>query len=320
MKKNILITGGAGFIGSSLIKVIDLLQYKIIAIDNFDEFYSYTIKEKNISEFSNLIKFYKGDITDIDFLRSIFLKYKIDIVIHLAAKAGVRPSLIDSKGFLHANVLGTLQILEVMREFGSKKIIIASSSSVYGNNIKIPYSESDNVDNPISIYAATKKTCELISYTFHELYKFDVLNLRFFTVYGPSQRPDLAIHKFFKLIYNNEPIDFYGNGDTKRDYTYIDDIVNGIINSINYLENHSSIYEILNLGNTNPVSLKELTQKIEIITGRKFIYNYMPMQMGDVNLTYSDISKARKLINYNPVTTIDAGLNKFNEWYKKNNL
>ena len=251
---------------------------------------------------------------------SIFLKYKIDIVIHLAAKAGVRPSLIDSKGFLHANVLGTLQILEVMREFGSKKIIIASSSSVYGNNIKIPYSESDNVDNPISIYAATKKTCELISYTFHELYKFDVLNLRFFTVYGPSQRPDLAIHKFFKLIYNNEPIDFYGNGDTKRDYTYIDDIVNGIINSINYLENHSSIYEILNLGNTNPVSLKELTQKIEIITGRKFIYNYMPMQMGDVNLTYSDISKARKLINYNPVTTIDAGLNKFNEWYKKNNL
>jgi UDP-glucuronate 4-epimerase len=320
MKKNILITGGAGFIGSSLIKVIDLLHYNIIAIDNFDQFYSYKIKEKNISEFSNLIKFYKGDITDIDFLRSIFLQYKIDIVIHLAAKAGVRPSLIDSKGFLHANVLGTLQILEVMREFGSKKIIIASSSSVYGNNIKIPYSENDNVDNPISIYAATKKTCELISYTFHELYKFDVLNLRFFTVYGPSQRPDLAIHKFFKMIYTNEPIDFYGNGDTKRDYTYIDDIVNGIINSINYLENHSSIYEILNLGNTNPVSLKELTQKIEIITGRKFIYNYMPMQMGDVNMTYSDISKARKLINYNPVTTIDAGLNKFNEWYKKNSL
>jgi len=320
MKKYILITGGAGFIGSSLIKAIDLSIYNIITIDNFDEFYSYRIKEKNISQFNNLIKFHKGDITDSNFLRTIFEKYKIDIVIHLAAKAGVRPSLSDSKGFLHTNVLGTLQILEVMREFGLKKIIIASSSSVYGNNIKIPYSESDNVDNPISIYAATKKACELISYTFHELSKFDVINLRFFTVYGPSQRPDLAIYKFFKNIYSNEPIDFYGNGDTKRDYTYIDDIVNGIINSINYLENNSSIYEVLNLGNTNPVSLKVLTEKIETITGMKFKFNYMPMQMGDVNITYSDISKAKKLINYNPNTTIDEGLIKFNEWFKKNNL
>ncbi len=319
MKKNILVTGGAGFIGSNLVKKIDLSLFNVIVLDNFDNFYSVEIKNKNIAEFDNSIKVIFGDITDKNFLIELFSKINFDIVIHLAAKAGVRPSLIDSEGFLKTNVLGTLHLLEVMKEFGAKKIIIASSSSVYGNNVKIPYSENDNVDNPISVYAATKKTCELISYTYHNLYNFDVLNLRFFTVYGPSQRPDLAIHKFFKKIYNNMEIDFYGNGDTKRDYTYIDDIVNGILNSIRFIENNTSVYEILNLGNTNPVSLKELTQKIEIVTRRKFKYNYMPMQMGDVNITFSDISKARKLIDYNPNTSIDEGLSKFNKWYIKNN-
>ena len=320
MKKNILVTGGAGFIGSNLIQNLDLNFFNIFVIDNYDNFYSLEIKKKNISTFDNSIKVITGDITDIFFLRNLFTKQKIDIVIHLAAKAGVRPSLLDSQGFFNTNIFGTLQILEVMKEYGTKKIIIASSSSVYGNNIKVPYSESDNVDNPISIYAATKKTCELISYTYHKLYNFDVINLRFFTVYGPGQRPDLAIHKFFKKIYANEPIDFYGNGDTKRDYTFIDDIVDGIINSINFIQNQSQVYEILNLGNNNPISLKELTQKIESITGKEFIYNFMPMQLGDVNITYSDISKAKKLINFNPKVTIDEGLEKFNKWFKNNNL
>lgn len=320
MKKNILVTGGAGFIGSNLVKKIDLNLFNITVLDNFDNFYSIETKKKNIFEFDNSIKVVTGDITDKNCLTKIFSKGNFDIVIHLAAKAGVRPSLIDSEGFLKTNVFGTLNLLNVMKEFATKKIVLASSSSVYGNNIKIPYSEIDNVDNPISIYAATKKTCELFSYTYHSLYNFDVMNLRFFTVYGPAQRPDLAIHKFFKNIYNNKEIDFYGNGDTKRDYTYIDDVVNGIINSIKYIESNTSVYEILNLGNTNPVSLKELTRKIEIITGRKFIYNFMPMQMGDVNITFSDISKARHLINYNPNTTIDEGLAKFDEWYKKNSL
>jgi UDP-glucuronate 4-epimerase len=318
--KNILVTGGAGFIGSNLIKKIDLNYFNITVIDNFDDFYSIEIKKKNIAEFDDSIKVINGDITDKSFLSEIFSKINFDIVIHLAAKAGVRPSLIDSEGFLKTNVFGTINLLEVMKDYGTKKIIIASSSSVYGNNVKIPYTESDSVDNPISVYAATKKTCELFSYTYHKLYNFDVINLRFFTVYGPSQRPDLAIHKFFKNIYNNKVIDFYGNGETKRDYTYIDDIINGIINSIKFIANNTMVYEILNLGNSNPVSLKELTQKIEIITGRKFVYNYLPMQMGDVNITFSDISKARKLINYKPITTIDEGLNMFNEWYKKNNL
>ncbi len=320
MKKNILVTGGAGFIGSNLIQKLDLNFFNIFVVDNFDNFYSIKIKKKNISTFDKSIQLITGDITDTTFLRDLFSKHKIDIIIHLAAKAGVRPSLIDSQGFFNTNVFGTLQILEIMKDFGINKIIIASSSSVYGNNVKVPYCETDNVDNPISIYAATKKTCELISYTFHQLYNLDVINLRFFTVYGPGQRPDLAIHKFFKKIYLNEPIDFYGNGDTKRDYTFIDDIVDGIINSIKYIQNNNDVYEILNLGNTNPISLKDLTQKIEKITEKNFIYNYMPMQLGDVSITYSDITKAKNLINYSPKIAIDQGLYMFNNWFKNNNL
>lgn len=261
--------------------------------------------------------FIEGDIRNKDLLETIFKENAIDAVIHLAAKAGVRPSIANPHTYFDVNVNGTLCLIHAMNKHHVRKLVFSSSSSVYGNNSKIPYSETDNVDFPISPYAASKKSCELLIHTFHHLNKLDVINLRFFTVYGPRQRPDLAIHKFFKNIHSGNAIDVYGDGSTSRDYTYIDDIVQGICNSLNYLEANENVYEIINLGNNQPVKLFDLIDTIEQVTSKKFSINYLPPQDGDVNHTFADILKAKKLLLYNPTKAIKEGLFQFNVWYEE---
>ena len=319
MIKTILVTGGAGFIGSHLIDTLLAKQIKVICLDNFDGFYSRATKENNIkaASGSNLLTFIEGDIKNKNLVERIFKDHKIDLVIHLAAKAGVRPSILDPQEYFNVNLNGTINLLEAMRENNIQKLIFASSSSIYGNNEKIPYSESDDVSFPISPYAASKKGGELLTYNYHYLYHLNVINLRFFTVFGPRQRPDLAIHKFFNNLYNNTSIDMYGDGSTSRDYTFVNDTVSGILGAINYLETNSNVYEIINLGNHTPVKLSELITLIEEVTSKKFLIKKLPMQMGDVNVTFADISKAQKLLNYKPGTTLKEGLVVFKEWYEK---
>lgn len=318
----ILITGGAGFIGSHLSERLLKLGFKVFSLDNFDSFYDRKVKEENLKESlkSENFRFFETDIRDKEKLQAVFTKNKdISLVVHLAAKAGVRPSVQNPSEFYDVNVKGTLNILEVMNENGLQNLIFASSSSVYGNNKLTPYSEENKVDFPISPYAATKKSGELLNFTFHHLYKLNVINLRFFTVYGPRQRPDLAIRKFFNQLYTQKPIEIFGDGTTCRDYTYIDDIIEGIVSSINYLKNNNKVFEIINLGNNNPIQLNDLIELIEKTTEKKFIKINKPMQQGDVNLTYADISKANLLLNYFPKISIEAGIRQFKNWYEKDN-
>lgn len=288
-----------------------------MSLDNFDETYDPKLKENNIrhalknSDYSLI----RGDIRDQDDLQKCFGAGPIDTVIHLAAKAGVRPSLLYPDLYYDVNVIGTLRLLEAMRKFNVKNLIFGSSSSVYGNNNKVPFAEIDPVDAPISPYAASKKAGELLAYTYHAIYGFDVFCLRFFTVYGPRQRPEMAIHQFVKKILNNDEIVLYGDGSSIRDYTYIDDIVSGVRKSIDSLKG----YEIINLGESQTVSLSGLIAHIERITGKKAIIRSEPMQAGDVRQTYADISKARKMLGYAPGYSIADGLMKFVEWYKEEN-
>jgi UDP-glucuronate 4-epimerase len=244
---------------------------------------------------------------------------KIDGIIHLAARAGVRPSIDNPYQYYIDNVIGTQNILDVAKEKGIKNIVLASSSSVYGNNIKTPFSEADNVDRPISPYAATKKANELQGYNYHHLFGMNVIMLRFFTVYGPRQRPDLAIHKFAKLISEGNQIPFFGDGSTSRDYTYIDDIVQGIYKSFNYNEKNQNVYEVINLGNNKPVTLNDMVQTLEKHLKIKSTLSKQPMQQGDVNVTYADISKAKKLLGYEINTPFEEGIIKFVKWFKEKN-
>ena len=313
----ILITGCAGFIGSNLTERLLKEGHQIIGIDNFDPFYPREIKEQNLKtakEHSNF-SFREMDITNKDDLEK--LDQDIEVVIHLAAKAGVRPSINNPQSYLENNIRGTQNILEWMQQNGISKLLFASSSSVYGNNKKVPFAETDNVDFPISPYAYTKKACELLIYTFHHLYNIDALCLRFFTVYGPRQRPDLAINKFVRLINNNEPIVMFGDGSTSRDYTFIDDTVQGITKALAYIKEHDQIYDILNLGNNTPVKLSELIDLIRIATQKEVTVIQEKMQPGDVNRTYADISKAQKILEYQPNTNMAAGLKKFVQWYEQ---
>jgi UDP-glucuronate 4-epimerase len=314
-RMKILVTGGAGFIGSHVVEALLSREHEVIAIDNFDPFYEISVKEANLIEAQKHSAFhlYRIDILDKSALNDIFSENQIELVIHLAAKAGVRPSILDPLGYYNANVEGTLNLLEICKEFGMNKFIFASSSSVYGNNDKIPFSEEDNVDFPISPYAATKKAGELLCHNYHYLYGIDIFVLRFFTVYGPRQRPDLAIHKFFRLIGQDKPIQIYGDGLTSRDYTYIDDILHGILNSIERVKG----YEIINLGESKTIQLKDLILSIEKLVGKEVRKEYLDMQPGDVLQTYADISKARRLLDYNPVTDMETGLGKFYHWLRK---
>ena len=339
--KTYLITGGAGFIGSHLVGELLKGGNKVINVDNFNEFYDYNIKVKNVldstgkiqqnneeeikvEELQDLKKLVDSesytlevvDITNMEILEEVFQKNKIDMVVHLAAMAGVRPSIEKPLLYEKVNVKGTMNILELMNKYNIKKFVCASSSSVYGNNEKVPFSEKDNVDRAISPYAATKKSCEVIGHSYHHLHKTDMIMLRFFTVYGPRQRPDLAIHKFTKAIIEEKEIPFYGDGTTQRDYTYIDDIIDGVLKSIIYLEKNENIYEIINLGESETISLKRMVETLEEEIGKKAVLKRLPMQPGDVNRTFADISKAKELIGYNPKTKFEEGIQKFINWYR----
>lgn len=315
MIEKILITGSAGFIGSTLTDVLLESGCRIMGIDNFDPFYDRIIKEKNIANAlkNPAFQFKEGDIRDKSFVDKCFSDFEPEIIVHLAAKAGVRPSLADPAQYFDVNVMGTLNILELMRKSNIRKMIFASSSSVYGNNSKIPFSEVDNVDYPISPYAATKKAGELLCHTFHHLYDFNIFCLRFFTVYGPRQRPDLAIHKFISALFKNDVIQLYGDGNTSRDYTYIDDIVKGITGAIGKIKG----FEIFNLGESKPLSLIDLVRLIEKLMCKKAQLKFLPMNQGDVLRTFADITKARTYLGYNPETEIEKGLQVFIKWFQE---
>lgn len=303
---NYLVTGGAGFIGSNLVDRLLSEGHFVVCIDNFDNFYSPSLKWGNIKSALANKKFslIEGDIREKKVLHDCFRNNQIDTVIHLAAKAGVRSSIQHQETYYDVNVIGTLKLLEVMQKFNCRKMIFASSSSIYGNNKKIPFSETDNVDYPVSPYAATKKAGELLCYTFHSLYNFDIFCLRFFSVFGPRQRPDMAISSFLKNISENKSVKLYGDGSSQRDYTYIIDIIDGICSSINKLKD----FEIINLGTSKTVSLLDLIHIIEEITGRKAQLEYLPAQSGDALITYADISKAIALLNYKPSVDIEEGI------------
>lgn len=334
-----LITGGSGFIGSHLVEHLLKNGHSVISIDNFDNFYDYRIKVRNtlesvgidphfsfedkeldiqklIFETSNTrFQLYYQDIRDQEGLRKIFAKHPIELVIHLAALAGVRPSIERPLEYEEVNIRGTMNLWELCRDFKINKFVCASSSSVYGNNMSVPFRETDSVDAPISPYAATKRSCEILGHVYHHLYHIDMIHLRFFTVYGPRQRPDLAIHKFTKLIAENKEIPFYGDGTTSRDYTYIDDIILGILQSIRYLETHDHVYEIINLGENEVVSLQEMVNILEMHVDKKAIKKNLPLQPGDVQRTFADITKARNLLGYHPTTKFQNGTKKFVEWF-----
>lgn len=315
MTRKVLITGAAGFIGSHLCERLLSEGNNVVGLDNFDAFYSREVKEANIaSALSNEnFKLVEGDIRDADCIAGIFEKEAIDIIVHLAAKAGVRPSIEDPVAYQDVNVNGTVLMLEAAKKFGVKKFVFASSSSVYGNNKKVPFSENDNVDFPISPYAATKKAGELICHTYSHLYDIDMTCLRFFTVYGPRQRPDLAIHKFVKLIEAGEAIPVFGDGSMRRDFTYIDDIMDGVIAAMK----NCNGYEIYNLGESRPVRLDDLIGEIEVALGKKAVINRLPEQPGDVKQTYADVAKAKEKLGYDPKTEISDGLARFVEWFRK---
>lgn len=319
MNKTYLVTGGAGFIGSSLADFLLKKDYKVVVIDNFCDFYDPSIKRNNVKD--NLdnpnYKLYEIDLRCKSDVEKVFRENKIDVVIHLAAMAGVRPSIENPILYQEVNCIGTQNLLEVMKEYGVKNLVMASSCSVYGNNKKVPFKETDIVDYAISPYAATEKSNEVMTHVYHKLFNMNVIMLRFFTVYGPRQRPDLAINKFTRLMLNDEEVTMFGDGTTSRDYTYIDDIVSGIYSSINYVLNNNDVYEIVNLGNSSPISLKEMINTIAEVLNKEPKIKEMPMQQGDVNITYADISKAKEMLNYDPKTPFKEGIEKFVKWYKE---
>jgi len=317
-KRHYLVTGGAGFIGSQLVRaLLNDKDLRISIIDNFDPFYSRQIKLLNTDGFEKhqQIVLLDRNLDDLSaFELQKILPQKVDVIIHLAAKAGVRPSINDPLSYQCTNILGTQMLLDFAKETAVKQFVFASSSSVYGVNENLPWNEEQKL-LPISPYAMTKLSGEMAGHVFSNLYGIRFIALRFFTVYGPSQRPDLAIHKFVKSILKDEPITMYGDGSTSRDYTYVDDIVQGVLSAINY---DQSNFEIINLGNSDAVSLKDLIKNLEEVVGKKAVIDQQPEQIGDVPRTYADISKAKRLLNYQPTTHLKDGLKNFYDWFLKN--
>ena len=312
----ILVTGGAGFIGSHLCERLLSDGIRIVCLDNFDNFYDPQIKIKNAEEiakkYSGLFALVTGDIRNPDHLSMIFQKNQVDFVVHLAARAGVRPSIADPLLYQDVNIRGTIVLLEACRKHGVENFIFASSSSVYGENQRVPFSEEDLDIQPISPYGATKRAGELLCYSYHHLYGMNIACLRIFTAYGPRQRPEMAIHKFTRLIDQGEKIPVYGDGSSSRDYTYIDDLVNGILGVIRY---HKG-FEVYNLGESQTTALKELIQLIEEAFGKKAKVEMLEFQPGDVSVTYADISKAERMLKYQPKIKMEEGIRRFAEWYK----
>jgi UDP-glucuronate 4-epimerase len=314
--KNLLITGGAGFIGSHLVdRLLASNVERITVVDDFNDFYNPSIKHDNIREHLKdpRYRIHEIDIRDAAALEQIFKGSNFDCVVHLAARAGVRPSLSEPQLYTETNINGTVNLLELARQHNIKQFVFGSSSSVYGINAKVPFSEEDPIRQPISPYAATKGAAELLCHTYSHLYGLRCVCLRFFTVYGPRQRPDLAIHKFAKLISQHKPIPVFGDGTTRRDYTYVDDIIDGITAAIHY---DKSIYEVINLGESRTVELRELISLLEKELDTHAIIERQPPQPGDVPQTFADISKARALLNYQPKTQIEEGLRRFVEWFR----
>src|SRR3989344_993192 len=321
--ESILVTGGAGFIGSNVSDKLISLGKKVICLDDFNDYHDPEIKERNIRKLLSLGNFllYRGDIRDSELVGLIFNKNKPNKVIHLAARAGVRNSFQNPELYNDVNVNGTRNLLDASVSHSVKNFIFASSSSVYGTNKKTPFSESDEIEDLISPYAETKKQGELLASDFANNKNLNINCLRFFTVYGPRGRQDMAPYKFVDSILKGVPIRIftdeqsYYNGEHARDYTYVDDIVSGIITSLNYYNN----FEIFNLGNGNPISINQFISTIEKVTGRKSIKEFVGRQEGDVPITYADISKAKQLLGYNPQTPISEGINKYFKWYQLNN-
>lgn len=308
----VLLTGIAGFIGSWTAEALLKKGHKVIGVDNFNDYYDPALKRARVKKFSNKATVHKADVSDAKAMEKLFKKHKFDQVCHLAAQAGVGYSLKKPMAYEISNNMGTLTLLELCKRYGVKSFIYASSSSVYGGNKKVPFSVKDPVEKPISIYAATKRYNELLAHTYHHLYGIHCTGLRFFTVYGPWGRPDMALFKFTKAIQAGKPIDVYNNGRMKRDFTYITDIVSGIIASLE----RNYPYEIFNLGNSKTVELTHFIDTIEKSLGQKAVRNSLPMQAGDVPETCADIDYSREKLGFNPTVNIEEGVQNFMVWYK----
>ena len=311
---NILVTGGAGFIGSHVSKALLERGDQVVIVDNFNSYYSPELKEarvKNLLAGFNL-KIYRLDITDKQALKQVFVENNIDRVCHLAAQAGVRYSMTDPDSYIKTNIVGTHNVLELMKEFGVKVLVFASSSSVYGRQETTPWVESMRADQPINVYGASKKSNEEQAYVYHHLFGINAFGLRFFTVYGPWGRPDMAYFLFTEKISNGQSIDVYNHGQMQRDFTYIDDIVAGVVSALDIVAG----YEIINLGNHRPEKLETFVALLEKYVGKAATKNYLPMSPADFLINYADITKAKKILNFQPQTNLEQGLQKFVEWYK----
>lgn len=319
-KKTYLITGGAGFIGFYLSKSLLEKGAKVIGIDNMNDYYEVSLKEARLAvlkEFSQY-HFVKGDIADKETVLRVFEEYAPQIVVNLAAQAGVRYSIDNPDAYIQSNIVGFFNILEACRHYPAEHLVFASSSSVYGGNTKVPFSTEDKVDNPVSLYAATKKSNELMAYSYSKLYKIPLTGLRFFTVYGPMGRPDMAYFKFAKKIMADEPIQIYNNGDMLRDFTYIDDIVTGVENILcnpPAFDEKGAAYKIYNIGNNKPEKLMDYISVLEKCLGKEAKKEYLPMQPGDVYQTYADVSELMNDYGFKPSTTIEEGLSRFADWF-----
>ena len=320
-KLNILVTGAAGFIGFHLTKRLCDEGHYVIGVDNLNDYYDVQLKKDRLAELdpynkSGLFKFHKMDIADLSDLEGIFNETKIDIVINLAAQAGVRYSLENPHEYIRSNVQGFMNILECCRHNNVSKLIYASSSSVYGGNVKLPFSESDRVDNPVSIYAASKRSNELMAHTYSHLFGLNTIGLRFFTVYGPWGRPDMALNIFTKNIIEGKPLQIFNNGKHSRSFTYIDDIVESISKLLN-VDSFENKYSIFNIGGENAIDLMNYVSVIEGALSLMGTYDFLPMQLGDVKKTEADLQNLRKVIDFAPKTNIKTGIKKFVDWYRK---
>lgn len=319
--QSVLVTGAAGFIGSHVVQALLARGDRVIALDSFDPYYPRIIKERNLREVRETphapdrLEFVEGDFCEAGVVRDVFARHPIAGVIHLGARAGVRPSIEQPALYAHVNVVGTSVLLEAARQSPAcKRFVMASSSSVYGNNTKVPFSEADDVSLPISPYAATKRSCELVGHTFHALYKMPVACLRFFTVFGPRQRPDLAISMFLGKVAANQPIPMFGDGSSSRDYTFIGDIVSGVLASYDRIPQFG--YRIWNLGGNHPVTLREMIATIGRVVGTEPKIEQSPMRAGDVERTYADLSRSSAELGYMPKTSFEEGVRRQWEWMR----
>ena len=314
----VLVTGGAGFIGSHLCEALVEAGHEVVTFDNFDAFYPRRFKERNLASLRQQERFrlVEGDLRRPGDVAGLFTDGPYDAVVHLAARAGVRPSLEDPRGYVTTNIEGTVVLMEAMRQAACQRLVFGSSSSVYGNSPEVPLRETSRVDRPISPYAMTKKAGEEFCHVYHSAHNFTVMSLRFFTVYGPRQRPDMAIHRFVRLMDDGLPIQVYGDGTSERDYTYVKDAVAGIVAAVDWVRRNEG-FEIVNLGESVTVRLEDLVEAVSRVTGRPARVERLPLPVGDVERTWADIERARELLGYDPRTSLEEGLEAFVRWYRE---